>query len=89
MIFCGFFPESVLLCFLCALRTILLKRGTPVKILVINPGSTSTKVSLFENDTLLFEESPFHDAPELLAFPSVNDQIPFRESPPHSIPREE
>ena len=55
------------------------KRGVPVKILVINPGSTSTKVSLFEDNDLLFEESPFHDAPELLAFPSVNDQIPFRE----------
>ena len=50
-----------------------------MKILVINPGSTSTKVSLFEDRTLVFEESPFHDAPELLAFPTVNDQIPFRE----------
>ena len=50
-----------------------------MKILVINPGSTSTKVSLFEDNALLFEESPFHDAPELLAFPTVNDQIPFRE----------
>ena len=49
-----------------------------MKILVINPGSTSTKVSLFEDHTLLFEESPFHDAPVLLAFPTVNDQIPFR-----------
>ncbi|MBR1758213.1 MAG: butyrate kinase [Lachnospiraceae bacterium] len=48
------------------------------KLLVINPGSTSTKVSLFENETLIFERSLFHDAPILLSFPHVNDQIPFR-----------
>ena len=49
-----------------------------MKLLIINPGSTSTKVSLYEEDTLLLEESVFHDAPELLQFPNVNDQVPFR-----------
>ena len=39
------------------------------KILVINPGSTSTKVSLYRNETSLFEKSVFHDAPVLLQFP--------------------
>ncbi len=48
------------------------------KLLIINPGSTSTKVSLFEDETSLFEESLFHDAPVLLKFVHVNDQIPFR-----------
>ena len=48
------------------------------KLLIINPGSTSTKVSLFENDRALFEKSLFHDAPILLQYPHVNDQIPFR-----------
>ena len=48
------------------------------RILVINPGSTSTKVSLFENETSRFEHSLFHDAPVLLRYPHVNDQIPFR-----------
>ena len=48
------------------------------KILVINPGSTSTKVSLFENELSRFEKSLFHDAPVLLQYPHVNDQIPFR-----------
>lgn len=48
------------------------------KLLVINPGSTSTKISLFEDETSLFEESVFHDAPVLLKFPHVNDQVPFR-----------
>ena len=49
-----------------------------LKILVINPGSTSTKVSLYENEKSLFEKSLFHDAPLLLQFPHVNDQMPFR-----------
>lgn len=47
-------------------------------LLIINPGSTSTKVSLFENEVTLFEKSLFHDAPILLKYPHVNDQIPFR-----------
>ena len=51
---------------------------TTYRLLVINPGSTSTKVSLFENDRSLFEKSVFHDAPVLLQYPHVNDQIPFR-----------
>ena len=48
------------------------------RILVINPGSTSTKVSLFENERSVFEKSLFHDASVLLKFPHVNDQMPFR-----------
>jgi len=49
-----------------------------MKLLVINPGSTSTKLSLFEDMQVLFEENVFHDAPELLRYPTVNDQMPFR-----------
>ena len=49
-----------------------------LKLLVINPGSTSTKVSLYENEKSLFEKSVFHDAPVLLQYPHVNDQMPFR-----------
>ena len=51
---------------------------TVYKMLVINPGSTSTKVSYFENDKNVYTESVFHDAPELLSYPTVNDQIPLR-----------
>ena len=36
------------------------------RLLVINPGSTSTKVSLFENETSVFEKSLFHDSSVLL-----------------------
>ncbi len=49
-----------------------------MKLLIINPGSTSTKVSVFEEDRELFEESVFHDAPVLLQFPHVNGQVPLR-----------
>ena len=48
------------------------------KLLVINPGSTSTKISLFDNEKERFQKSMFHDAPVLLQFPHVNGQVPFR-----------
>ncbi len=53
-------------------------REENMKLLIINPGSTSTKVSVYEDERKLFEESIFHDAPELLKYPHVNDQMPFR-----------
>lgn len=49
-----------------------------MKLLIINPGSTSTKISVFDEYSEVFEESVFHDAPVLLQFPHVNDQVPFR-----------
>ncbi len=51
-----------------------------MKLLIINPGSTSTKVSLYEDDRELHQESSFHDAPLLLQFPTVNDQLPMRKT---------
>ena len=53
-------------------------KGDRYRLLCINPGSTSTKVSLFENETSVFERSLFHDSSVLLKFPHVNDQMPFR-----------
>lgn len=49
-----------------------------MKLLIINPGSTSTKLSIYEDERKLAESSYFHDAPELLKYPHVNAQIPFR-----------
>ncbi len=61
------------------MEAIIRKKADPtMKLLIINPGSTSTKVSLFEDDRELFQESLFHDAPELLRYPTVNDQMPMR-----------
>ena len=48
------------------------------KLLIINPGSTSTKVSYFEDEKNVYTESMFHDAPELLKYPTTNDQMPMR-----------
>lgn len=49
-----------------------------MKLLIINPGSTSTKISVYEDEQVLCEESVFHDAPELLKYPHVNGQVPLR-----------
>lgn len=48
------------------------------KILVINPGSTSTKLSFFINEVNQCTEDIFHDSSLLKTFPSINDQLDFR-----------
>ncbi|BBB33526.1 butyrate kinase [Thermotomaculum hydrothermale] len=48
------------------------------KILTINPGSTSTKVGLFEGSNPIKVENLKHDSNELLQFNSVYEQFPFR-----------
>ena len=35
-----------------------------IKSLIINPGSTSTKIGVFEDETLLFEETLRHSTEE-------------------------
>lgn len=47
-----------------------------MKLLVINPGSTSTKVSYFEDEKNVYTESIFHDAPELLKYPPPTISCP-------------
>jgi butyrate kinase len=47
-------------------------------ILAINPGSTTTKFSLFEEDKLVFEKTLTHSSDELGAFRKVTDQLQFR-----------
>ena len=48
------------------------------KVFVINPGSTSTKLAYFEDDTKICEANVFHDAPELAKFGSVSNQFGYR-----------
>lgn len=50
----------------------------PYKILVINPGSTSTKVALFENESLLFDDKIEHPIEQLKQFPNLWDQFDHR-----------
>lgn len=49
-----------------------------IKSLIINPGSTSTKIGVFEDETLLFEETLRHQTEELAKFSSIVDQKDFR-----------
>ena len=48
------------------------------KIFVINPGSTSTKIALFEGETCLFTKNVAHDAKELKKYNTINEQLPYR-----------
>ncbi len=48
------------------------------KIFVINPGSTSTKVALFENEKQVFSVNVAHDATKLKEFKEIADQLPYR-----------
>ena len=47
-------------------------------ILAINPGSTSTKFSLFEEEKLVFEKALSHSVEELKNFKRITDQFHFR-----------
>lgn len=47
-------------------------------ILAINPGSTSTKIALFEEEALLFEKSITHSSSDLAPYKKITDQFQFR-----------
>ena len=48
------------------------------RLLILNPGSTSTKLAVFEGEEPLFVESITHSAEELAPFDCVADQYEFR-----------
>ena len=48
------------------------------RIFVINPGSTSTKLSLHENEEMVFSTDVFHDSSFLKTFETINDQLDYR-----------
>lgn len=50
-----------------------------MKVLVINPGATSTKVAVFEEEQELLKKSIVHTAQELEGFDRVIDQAEFRQ----------
>lgn len=59
------------------------------RVLAINPGSTSTKIALYEEETKIFEKSLSHSAKELEEFDDVLDQFEFREKIILSVLEEE
>lgn len=48
-------------------------------ILAINPGSTSTKVALFQNTDPVWQETITHDSTELQRFATVWEQLEYRQ----------
>ena len=48
------------------------------KILVINPGSTSTKIGVFEDSKMLFDKTLRHSAEEIAQFATIADQKAWR-----------
>ncbi|QHS22687.1 butyrate kinase [Virgibacillus sp. MSP4-1] len=48
------------------------------RILVINPGSTSTKMGVFDNRQCIFEKTIRHSSDEINSFPNLIDQYDFR-----------
>lgn len=51
-----------------------------MKILVVNPGSTSTKIAVYENETPLLVRNIKHTVEELSVYPQVIDQFEFRKN---------
>lgn len=48
------------------------------KLLVINPGSTSTKIAVLDDERIIFEETLRHSVEELSAYRNIADQYEFR-----------
>lgn len=48
------------------------------KVFAINPGSTSTKIAMFEGDTMIFSKNVSHDAEKLKEFKEISDQFDYR-----------
>lgn len=48
------------------------------KIFAINPGSTSTKIALFEGEKEIFSKNVSHDAGKLKEFKEISDQFDYR-----------
>lgn len=48
--------------------------------LIINPGSTSTKLAVYRDEEKLVQENVEHDSAQLAAFHGISDQIPMRQA---------
>lgn len=50
-----------------------------MRILIINPGATSTKIAVYEDETEAYSESIAHTPEELSGYVRIVDQLPLRE----------
>ena len=48
------------------------------KVFAINPGSTSTKIALFQGNKEIFSQNITHEADELKKFQEILDQLAYR-----------
>ncbi|NGX94351.1 MAG: butyrate kinase [Candidatus Afipia apatlaquensis] len=48
------------------------------KLLIINPGSTSTKIGVYEDENQILEENLKHSAEEIAKYATIYDQFEFR-----------
>ena len=53
--------------------------AVPYTILTINPGSTSTKIGVFQDSEKLFSEGIEHSSDEIARYPTIASQYEFRE----------
>ena len=51
-----------------------------IKSLIINPGSTSTKLGIFEDETMLRDETLRHSTEEIAQYESIIAQKDFRKN---------
>ena len=49
-----------------------------IRSLIINPGSTSTKIGVFEDETQVFDKTLRHSTEEIAQFPDIYSQKDFR-----------
>lgn len=48
------------------------------RILAINPGSTSTKIAIFEDENQIFIKTIRHSAEEISSYPNIASQFAYR-----------
>ena len=59
------------------------------KVFAINPGSTSTKIAMFEGEKEIFSRNISHDAEKLKEFKEISDQLPYRKEMILNVLKEE
>jgi butyrate kinase len=57
-----------------------MKLSDGIRVIAINPGSTSTKIAVYENETPVLIKNITHTPEELAAFEKITDQFEFRKS---------
>ena len=55
------------------------------RVLVINPGSTSTKFAVYEDEKPILTKSIEHDAAEISKFDNILDQYKMRKEQIHNV----